>query len=281
MPSATSLPHLSLYPRRLRHPPFISRLRPIRAGCRSISRLAPAFLLIRGIRGSNLPGRRQFALAVSRLRDIIRSVQTRFSLWLALLLTACDALAADTAPDQHPTPTAPPQILVGYYSLTGNTEQMAQAVVEGAKGVSGVAVRLKKIEQISKADLERADAIVLGCPTYFGNIPGQMKVILDDWSWKLKVDFTDKIGGAFSTGGGQTGGKEFVVLSLAMFMLSNRMIVAGPLYRNERTGSIWGEPGASAITGPLDPGVGAGELDSAKRLGERIATLAKKLAAKT
>jgi multimeric flavodoxin WrbA len=108
-------------------------------------------------------------------------------------------------------------------------------------------------------------------------MPGRMKVVLDDWSWKMKVDFTDKIGGAFSTGGGQVGGKEHVVVSLLIFMLSNRMIVAGPLYGNEKTGSVWGEMGASAMTGPLDPGVSEGELDSARRLGERVARLARQV----
>ena len=69
-----------------------------------------------------------------------------------------------------------------------------------------------------------------------------MKVAIDDWSWKMKVDFTDKVGEAFSTGGGQAGGKEHVVESLLLFMLSNRMVIAGPLYGNEKTGSVWGEP---------------------------------------
>jgi multimeric flavodoxin WrbA len=101
--------------------------------------------------------------------------------------------------------------------------------------------------------------------------------LIDDWSWKMKVDFTDKVGGAFATGGGQVGGKEHVVVSLVMFMLSNRMIVAGPLYQNDKTGSVWGEVGAAAMTGPLDPGVNEGELDSARRLDERIAWLAQKL----
>ncbi len=104
-----------------------------------------------------------------------------------------------------------------------------------------------------------------------------MKAVIDDWSWKMKVDFTDKVGGAFATGGGQAGGKEHVVTSLLLFMLSNRMIVAGPLYQNEKTGSVWGEPGAAAMTGPLDPGVGGGELDSARRLGQRIAQVTVKL----
>src|ERR1051326_8670804 len=174
-------------------------------------------------------------------------------------------------------PNTAVKVLVGYYSLTGNTEQMAQAVVEGIQRVAGATALLKKADEVTKEDLQSADAIILGCPTYYGNIPGKMKVVIDDWSWKLKVDFTDKVGGAFSTGGGQVGGKEFVVMSLLVFMLQNRMIVAGPLYQNDKTGSVWGEVGAAAMTGPLDPGVGKGEADSARRLGERVAQVARKM----
>jgi len=172
------------------------------------------------------------------------------------------------------------RILVAYYSRTGNTEQMARAAVEGARRVPGVAATLKKVGEVSKDDLDAADGIVLGCPTYFANIPGEMKTIIDDWNWKMNVDFTDKVGGAFATAGGQVGGQEHVVVSLLLFMLNNRMVVAGPLYRNEKTGSIWAEPGAAAVTGPLDPGVGEGELDGARRLGERVARLATKMKAR-
>ena len=172
------------------------------------------------------------------------------------------------------------QVLVAYDSLTGNTEQMARSVIAGVKQVEGAAAVLKKVSEVSKQDLEAADGIVLGCPTYYGNIPGRMKVVIDDWSWRMKVDFTDKAGGAFATGGGQVGGKEYVVVSLLMFMLNNRMVVAGPLYQNEKTGSVWAEAGAAAMTGPLDPGVSQSELDGAARLGKRIALLARKLKAR-
>ena len=197
-------------------------------------------------------------------------------LYLAFLL--CQSLA-QTEPASPAKPNAPGtvRVLVAYYSLTGNTEKMAEGVVEGVKQVRGAAVNLKQVEEVTKQDLEDADGIILGCPAYYGTIPGKMKVVIDDWSWKLKVDFTDKAGGAFSTGGGQAGGKEFVAVSLLMFMLNNRMVVAGPLYRNDKTGSVWAEVGAAATTGPLDPGVGEGELDSARRLGERVAQLAAKL----
>jgi NAD(P)H dehydrogenase (quinone) len=200
-----------------------------------------------------------------------------WTLGLTLIAISFATHSANAEPDVKPALPVPVKVLVAYYSLTGNTEQMAGGVVTGIQSVAGATVNLKKVEEVTKADLERADAIVLGCPTYYGNIPGKMKVVIDDWSWKMKVDFTDKIGGAFSTGGGQVGGKEFVVMSLLVFMLQNRMVVAGPLYQNDKTGSLWGELGASAMTGPLDPGVSQGELESAQRLGERVARLARKL----
>jgi NAD(P)H dehydrogenase (quinone) len=169
------------------------------------------------------------------------------------------------------------RVLVAYDSLYGSTERMAHAVAEGVKRVPGAVAVVKKVDQVSKLDLEAADAIILGCPTYFSNIPGRMKVVIDQWSWKMKVDFTDKVGGAFATGSGQVGGKEHVVISLLLFMVNLRMVVAGPLYQDAEGDDKWAESGAAAMTGPLDPGVGSGELDSAHRLGERIARVAGKM----
>jgi NAD(P)H dehydrogenase (quinone) len=206
----------------------------------------------------------------------IRNCAVALALFCALV-TLDDSRGGDGKEPSKPVDTGAVQVLVAYYSLTGNTEQMAGGVAEWVKQVPGAVAHLKKVEEVSQKDLEAAEGIVLGCPTYYANIPGRMKAVIDDWAWKMKVDFTDKVGGAFATGGGQVGGKEHVVMSLVMFMLSNRMIVAGPLYRNDKTGSVWGEVGAAAMTGPLDPGVSQGELDSARRLGERVARLAQKL----
>jgi NAD(P)H dehydrogenase (quinone) len=202
------------------------------------------------------------------------------SAMLLVLAAACRLAVA--APGGEPAAAEAPagpavRVLVVYYSLHGNTEKFAQGVAEGVKRVPGAVAEVKRVEAATKEDLQAADAIALGCPTYFGNIPGKMKVVIDDWNWKWKVDFTDKVGGAFSTGAGQVGGKEFVVVSLLMFMLNNRMVVAGPLYQDEEGEDIWAEAGAAAMTGPLDPGVSEKELDAARRLGERLARLAKKL----
>jgi NAD(P)H dehydrogenase (quinone) len=199
---------------------------------------------------------------------------------LSLLAAARGALADPGGKPQPGKSAQPPaaRVLVAYYSRSGNTEKMAGGVMEGVRRVPGVAAVLKKLDQVTKDDLRGADAIILGCPTYYANVPGQVKVIIDEWAWHWGVDFTDKLGGAFSTGGGQVGGKEHVITSLLLYMLSNRMVVAGPLYEDTRgNGGIWGEPGAAAMTGPLDLGVSQQELDAAIRLGERIARLAKKV----
>ena len=185
----------------------------------------------------------------------------------------------DEPPSQAPEAGKSVRVLIAYYTLTGNTEKMAFGVAKGVQRVPGTLVEVKRVEKVTKEDLEAADAIILGCPTYFANIPGKVKIVIDDWNWKWKVDFTDKVGGAFTTAGGQIGGQGHVVISLLLFMIHNRMIVAGPLYQDAEGDDKWAESGAGAIIGPIDPGVGPAELDGAARLGERIARLAKKVRA--
>ena len=205
-------------------------------------------------------------------------------LCLALLLAGTLGLSspakAERAPAEGPPSREPAcRILVAYHSLTGNTAQMAQGVAEGVRRATGAVALVKTVETVSKEDLQAADGLVLGSPAYFADVAGKMKVAIDDWNWKMKVDFTDKVGGAFSTGGGQAGGKEHVLISLLLFMINNRMVVAGPLYQDKEGDDKWAELGATAMTGPLDPGVGEKELDAARRLGERVATLAAKMKA--
>ncbi len=209
------------------------------------------------------------------MRRLRLALWTRCPLVLLCLLCLQSRISAAEPADSESVRRV--NVLVAYYSLRGTTETMARAVAEGAGRVTGVAVRLRKVDEVTKDDLEWAQGIILGAPTYYADIPGAMKVIIDDWSWKMDVDFTNKVGGAFSTGGGQAAGKEHVLISLLLFMINNRMVVAGPLYEDETGEDIWAEIGAAAMTGPLDPGVGPGEIDAAHRLGDRIAQLAARM----
>lgn len=156
-------------------------------------------------------------------------------------------------------------ILIVYYSFTGNTEKMARAVAEGAQKIPGVNVITRTIDKVTETELKHADAILLGSPTYYGNMAGQMKSFIDDWWLKYKISLVNKVGGAFSTGGSQSGGKEHVIHSLVIAMMSAGMILVGPLE------GPFGLAGASA----LDP-VDEKALKEARSLGEHAASVAQR-----
>ncbi len=55
-------------------------------------------------------------------------------------------------------------ISVIYWSGTGNTQQMALAVAEGAKG-GNTQVQVKEVANTTLQDVETSDAVALGCPS--------------------------------------------------------------------------------------------------------------------
>jgi NAD(P)H dehydrogenase (quinone) len=157
-------------------------------------------------------------------------------------------------------------VLVVYYSATGNTEKMAQSVASGAQKVSSSKVVVKTPDKVTEDDLKSADAIILGSPTYYGNMCAQMKAFIDDWFLKYKTSLVNKVGGAFSTGGDESGGKEHVVYSFVIAMMNAGMIIVGPVE------GFLGTVGVAA----LDP-VSEDALKRASALGERAANIAQQL----
>ncbi|MDF2614009.1 MAG: flavodoxin, short chain [Clostridia bacterium] len=55
-------------------------------------------------------------------------------------------------------------IVIVYWSATGNTESMAIAIAEGAKK-EGASISLIEVGNASKEDVLRADAVAFGCPS--------------------------------------------------------------------------------------------------------------------
>ena len=72
-----------------------------------------------------------------------------------------------------------PEVLIVYHSRTGNTEGLARALAEGVGQIDGVEVSLKRLDEATNEDLARADAIVMGCPTYFSLPSAEMKDFVD------------------------------------------------------------------------------------------------------
>ena len=160
------------------------------------------------------------------------------------------------------------KVLVTYHSLSGNTERMAEAVVDGVKSISGTEAILKRVGKVTADDLFSADAVVVGSPVYWSNMSGEVKTFFDNWQFKFGVfpDFKmkNKIGAAFATGGQVSSGKEVTMLTILAAMLGNQMIVV----------SGGGAFGASATTEGDSPGIDNKELADAKALGRRVAEVA-------
>ena len=170
-----------------------------------------------------------------------------------------------SADDQAP---AAIKVLVAYHSMSGNTERMAEAVVEGAKSRPGTTVVLKRVGQVTADDLFSSDAIVIGSPVYWSNMSGEVKTFIDNWQLKFGVfpefKMKNKIGAAFATGGQISSGKEVTMLTILAAMLGNQMIVV----------SGGGAFGASATTEGDSPGIDKKELAEAQALGRRVADVA-------
>ena len=96
-----------------------------------------------------------------------------------------------------------PKILVAYYSKTGNTKQVAEAIADGAKSVKGVNVEIKNVPDISAKEAIEADGFAFGSPTYFSMMSGPLLTLLTELYFER-----EKLAGkpmvAFATGvGGQ------------------------------------------------------------------------------
>jgi len=155
------------------------------------------------------------------------------------------------------------RILVIYDSRTGNTEKMASAVAKGAEQVVGVHVVLKKIDQATLEDLAEAEGIIMGSPTYYGQMSGKMKTFVDQTN-KIHGKLRGKVGGAFTSSGDTACGAETTLFSMLQTMLIHGMIIQGR-YDNKHYG-------ATAVGVPSEK-----ELESCKELGKRIADLTVKI----
>jgi len=155
------------------------------------------------------------------------------------------------------------KILIVYDSRSGNTEKMAVAAAEGAKQPGKAEVIVKKIDDASVKDLQEADGIIMGSPTYYGQMSAKLKTILDE-SVKIHGKLQGKIGAAFTSSGGTATGAETTLLSILQAMLVHGMIIQGRASDKHY--------GAAAVGAPTEK-----EIESCKELGKMVATLVEKV----
>ncbi|MDH3595665.1 MAG: NAD(P)H:quinone oxidoreductase [Rhodospirillales bacterium] len=198
------------------------------------------------------------------------------------------------------------KLLVLYYSGYGHVETMAKAVAEGADGVSGVEVTVKRVpelvpEEVAKQagmkldqaaptakpeELGDYDAIIFGTPTRFGNMAAQMRNFLDQTGglW-MSGGLVGKVGSVFVSTATQHGGQETTITSFHTTLLHQGMVVVGVPYACQELMNMdeisGGTPyGASTLAG----GDGSrqpseNELTIARFQGRHVAEIAARLAA--
>jgi len=198
--------------------------------------------------------------------------------------------------------------LVVFYSTYGHIYQMAEAVSEGVKQVSGAEVELRRVpetlpdgvlEQMGAVDAQKAfshvpvctvdelaaaDAVIFGTPTRFGNMCGQMRQFLDATGqlW-ANGSLVGKMGSVFVSSATQHGGQESTILSFHISLLHHGFVIAGLPYAFQGQMRIdevsGGSPyGASTIAGGDGSRLPSeNELAAARFQGNHVARIAAKL----
>ncbi|SDS45420.1 NAD(P)H dehydrogenase (quinone) [Halopseudomonas xinjiangensis] len=196
------------------------------------------------------------------------------------------------------------KILVLYHSMYGHVEILANAVVEGARRVSGTEVSVKRVPETmpedafkaaggktdqaapiaSPAELADYDAIIVGTPTRFGNMSGQMRTFFDQTGglW-AKGALRGKVASAFTSTG--TGGGEEMTITSTWTTLAHHGMVIVPIgygvpemfdISKVRGGTPYGAGTVAGGDNSRQPS--EDELTVARHQGEFVAQITSKLA---
>lgn len=179
------------------------------------------------------------------------------------------------------------KVAVVYHSGYGHTAEVAKAVARGAAGIAGIDTQLISVTDIAKhwQDLDAADAIIFGTPTYMGGVSAPFKGFMDESSkiWAAQ-GWKDKIAAGFTHSANQGGDKFNTVTQLFTFAMQHGMIWTGLGLipgNNSSKGSVNDLNRLGSSTGSLtqsgaDQGADAippSDLKTAEHLGRRVALI--------
>jgi NAD(P)H dehydrogenase (quinone) len=197
------------------------------------------------------------------------------------------------------------KVLIAFYSRSGVTEALANAVAEGARA-SGAEVRLRRTREVvsaeimartpgwttqaaalnakyeapSEADAEWADAIVFGSPTRFGAVTSELKAYIDSLGglW-FQGKLNGKAGSVFGSSSTPHGGNESTLISLYNPMAHLGLIIVPLGYADPAMFKAGTPYGASAVSFNQAAAPTADDLDVARFQGRRVTAVARALKA--
>ncbi len=176
-------------------------------------------------------------------------------------------------------------VVILFHSGYGHTAKQAQAVYAGVTKVSGVTAKLISVSEVEQSwdDLNAADAIIFGAPTYMGSLSAEFKKFMEASSkiWYGR-GWANKLAGGFVNSASLNGDKQTAMFQLVTFAAQHGMLWV-PLnllpanssqsQRNDlnRMGAFLGAYAQSDSDLGADVVPPQGDLDTASCLGEQIA----------
>jgi NAD(P)H dehydrogenase (quinone) len=195
---------------------------------------------------------------------------------------------------EHKSSRHQPSIAIVYHSGSGHTAEMSHAVANGALSVSGVVVTEHQIldedfkggrwlNEEMLMQLDEADAIIFGSPTYMGSVSAQLKSFMDATSPRyLQRKWVDKLAAAFTVSGSPSGDKLNMLVTCSMFAMQHGMIWVGvaesPVTGEgfNRLGIFFGAAGYALFEPPSEMPSAEDKL-TGEMLGRRVAMLTQRL----
>ena len=188
------------------------------------------------------------------------------------------------------------EVLVIYYSRSGSTAELARQACRGIESVSGATATLRTVAPISAGneaplqrvpsegppyatleDLRRADALMLGSPTRFGNMAAPLKYFIDSTSslW-LEGTLVGRPAAVFTATQTMHGGQESTLISMMLPLLHHGMYLLGLPYseRALSTTRSGGTPYGASHVASVQAELTEEERILAQALGRRVAELA-------
>jgi NAD(P)H dehydrogenase (quinone) len=193
------------------------------------------------------------------------------------------------------------EILVIFYSRSGATADLARHACRGIESVAGVTATLRTVPALTASneappakavpddgppyatleELKRADALMLGSPTRFGNMAAPLKYFIDSTSalW-LDGSLSGKPAAVFTSTQTMHGGQETTLLSMMLPLLHQGMILVGLPYTERALSSTrsGGSPYGASHVGSVQAALTEDEKQLAQALGRRLAEVAVRLA---
>lgn len=178
-----------------------------------------------------------------------------------------------------------PNIAVVFHSGYGHTQRQAQAVAEGADARLIAIDADGNLPEGGWEQLDAADAIIFGSPTYMGSVSWQFKKFADASSkpW-FAQKWKDKMAAGFTNSAGMNGDKFNVLTTLFTLAMQHGMIWVSQGLMPSNTKSARRDDVnylvsyAGAISqSPSDAGadaMSAGDLETARLFGKRVAEAA-------